>query len=168
MDLADNFHPQERPDTCTIASNRMVLERMAGRKLTERELVRMSEREGWYEDMRGTTRTALVGLFAALGVKAINRYAMGVQELARELRRSKAIIVDVDARTWYAQEEIPDGIGYAVIVTSVDRNSSGSYSVIVDDPSRESGGYQVDEASRFLTAWDIRHNFMVVVDRKDW
>ena len=162
-----DFSPQERPDTCAIASNRMVMERMVGRRLSEEEIRHIAASAGWYRSGFGTIRTSLPELFRALGIPAVGRYALGLEDIHRDLERGKAVIVDVDPATWYGSSEPTGDEGHAVIVVDLTRALAGGWEVVVDDPGREDGARLGVPIEVFRLAWDRRENYMVAVDRPD-
>jgi hypothetical protein len=155
---------QKRDDSCAIAAGSMVVSALGAQAITEEALKSIAEKEGWYASGFGTLREFMYSLIETQGVHARYEYASGLDDLRRLLRRGHLIVIDVEARLWFGQKDIPEACGHAVVVTQATRDPDGKWRILVHDPVCEEEEPLAVSVETFAEAWARRGYFMVVAE----
>lgn len=119
---------QTKNDTCAIASIRMILQRVAGRVVSEQGLASRSAAmpNGYRQnaDNFGTSTEGVVDFMKGLGLKA-SQQTLTIEQMQQALQEGKQVSVS---------HKVPGG-NHRVVVTGIKTGPTGITFISVDDPA---------------------------------
>lgn len=135
------WQQQERPLSCAVQCQRMVIKSLTGLEVSEAQLREFGKERNLYQDMRGTY-TEDVGKIAeqGYGLKREQYENMTVSELAEMKEQGAKLIVAVDS-TLLEHPGLPkiSTPNHAVEVIGFDNSDAENPKVILNDPGRADG-----------------------------
>jgi hypothetical protein len=167
---ADFWQEQTSPTSCAVVAQISVFESITGVDLSETDVCRFAEANGWYDPETGTKPDAVGEILNALGVPTEQHYDATLEELANALERGDKVIVALDANEIWTPLKDPitnalieqSDAGHAVWVTGIDQQADGSLKIILNDSGTPDGQMKVVDAEDFLNAWSDFSNQLVV------
>lgn len=161
---------QSYSDTCAIRCQEFIIEQFTGYEIEEGLLVQVAIEQGWYTPGVGTKPEDVGKLLELYGIP-VNRYQQAsVFHLALELAQGHKVIVAVDSRElWTNNNEIFDRLDkvwglrsadHAVVVSGIDMTDPDNVRVIISDPGTGEAvaSYPIEQ---FVNAWRGSNFFLV-------
>jgi hypothetical protein len=167
---AQFWQQQNGANSCAVVAQMSVYESITGVDLSEAEVCKMAEENGWYDPETGTQSNAVGKILNALGVPTDQRYDANLEDIANALEQGDKVIVGLDANEIWTPLRDPatnapieqPNAGHAVWVTGVDQQADGSVKIILNDSGTPDGQMKVVDAEDFLNAWTDYGNQLVV------
>jgi len=161
---------QWEKDTCAIRSQELVL-RSYGIDISQEELIKEAEQNGWYVKGDGTSMEDVGNLLDLHNVPNHKVIDANVFNLVDELGQGHKVIVGVDLDElegnsfWQSIKEFLVGRtpNHAMIVSGIDTSDPERIKVVLTDPGT---GKKLFECpyDKFLSAWNDSSCFMVATD----
>ena len=138
---------------CAIKAQQMVL-RNYGIEASMEELTQLAQKQGWFEEGKGSAFDFVGELLNHYGVEAVQMRNAGVYHIMHELSQGHKIIVGVDAETDESQAQ------HVMLVAGIDTTDPDNLKVVVRDPSHpeQDTSYTANE---FMERWKHTGCFMV-------
>ncbi len=139
----DYYAFQQSPDTCAIASQRMILADQTGVDYPETYLEKYAEKCGYYTQGQGTPLNLTGQLLKDAGLEVIEADSVSLEQIDIALQHNYSVSENLDPNEYISPRydslgnpvELPDEIGHNVKVVSINKDLSGAYtSVVIDDP----------------------------------
>jgi hypothetical protein len=170
----EHWELQNRPDTCAVVAQMMVIEELTGRELSQDDVVRVAENAGVYVDGMGTPQELLGEVIEAYGLKTETLNDASVADIESHLNKGEKMIVAVRADDYwnpdagaldeqlYKSLGLPDpGANHCVEVIGIDRSDPQHPQVIVNDPGHPDGRGMAIPLGQFEDAWANSNNLLV-------
>ena len=157
---------QALQDDCAVKAQQFILDQFgvhdpAGQLITEADLVRQAESDGWYRPGHGTPNPDIGNLLQANGVDVTKYEHANVYELTAELAQGHKVIIGVDSgELWNGK---PDGKGHAIVVSGIDTSDPNNVRVVVSDPGTGESEHRYP-LEHFVTAWQSSDFLMVATN----
>ncbi|MFE0457872.1 hypothetical protein ACFW1A_01260 [Kitasatospora sp. NPDC058965] len=173
-----HWHEQERPDTCAIEAQGMVLADLTGSRPTEAELTAVAQEHHWYLPGGGTPQADVGLLLEHYGLDAHTHENAGLADIEHALSEGKGVIAAVSATVLDGPPgpdtplaQIPGlpvlPADHAVQVIGVDRTDPGSPVVVLNDPGQWMGEGARVPLHQFLDSWAGSGHYLVTASRPD-
>jgi hypothetical protein len=139
----DYYASQQSPDTCAIASQRMILADQTGVDYSEIYLLKYAEKCGYYIQGQGTPQDLTGQLLKDSGLEVIEADSVSLEQIDIALQHNYSVSENLDPNEYISPRydslgnpvELPDEMGHNVKVVSINKDLSGAYtSVVIDDP----------------------------------
>lgn len=139
----DYYASQQSPDTCAIASQRMILADQTGVDYSETYLLKYAEKCGYYTQGQGTPLDLTGQLLKDAGLEVIEADSVSLEQIDLALQNNYSVSENLDPNEYIDPKydnagnpvELPDKIGHNVKIVSINKDLSGAYvSVVIDDP----------------------------------
>ena len=174
----DDWHEQEQPNSCAVASQEFILEEITGRDFAERDLANLAEANGWYTPDGGTPVNDVGRILEAHGIPVDRSWGNDLGDLAAALAEGEGVIVGLDSGEitipgYYGLPEdllhdapgIPgQGVDHAVQVIGVRDYGTPDATVIINDPGHPGGAGVEIPADQFSAAWADGGNFAAITN----
>ena len=170
----EHWELQNRPDTCAVVAQMMVIEELTGRELSQDDVVRVAENAGVYVDGMGTPQELLGEVIEAYGLKTETINDASISDIESHLNKGEKMIVAVRADDYwnpdagaldeqlYKSLGLPDpGANHCVEVIGIDRSDPQHPQVIVNDPGHPDGKGMSIPLDQFEDAWANSNNLLV-------
>lgn len=169
---AQFWHQQTSPTSCAVVAQLSVYESITGNDISEAEVCRIAEENGWYDPDAGTKADNVGKILNALGIPTEQHYNATLVEIADALERGDKVIVGLDSQEiWHPEtdpttglpleQEVPNS-GHAVWVTGIEEKPDGSVKIILNDSGIPDGQRSEVDAEDFVNAWDDFSNQVVI------
>jgi len=170
----DHWELQNRPDTCAVVAQMMVVEELTGKNLSQDDVVRIAENAGVYVEGMGTPQELLGEVIEAYGLETETINDASVSDIESHLNKGEKMIVAVRADDYWNPEAgsmdeqlykslgLPDpGANHCVQVIGIDRSDPKHPQVIVNDPGHPDGRGMTIPMDQFEDAWANSGNLLV-------
>jgi hypothetical protein len=170
LEDAEVWRLQNGP-SCAVNAQLMVIEVLTGECLPETETCDWLEGQGWYDPRGGTSMQDLDRLLIHNGIETEVTGGADISDIADALERGDKVIVPLNAQEIWEPLRDPDTgevvpqpgpYGHAVVVTGIDQNADGSFTVILNDSGTPNGQMSAVALEDFLEAWEDYDNQMIV------
>jgi hypothetical protein len=139
----DYYASQQSPDTCAIASQRMIIADQTGINYPEAYLLKYAEKCGYYTQGQGTPLDLTGQLLKDAGLEVIEADPVSLEQIDIALQHDYSVSENLDPNEYINPRydglgnpvELPDEMGHNVKVVSINKDLSGTYtSVVINDP----------------------------------
>lgn len=132
---------------CAIKAQQMVL-RNYGIEASTEELTALAQKQGWFEEGKGSAFDFVGELLNHYGVEAVQMRNAGVYHIMHELSQGHKIIVGVDS----GADNDNGKAQHVMLVAGIDTTDPDHLKVVVRDPSRpeQDNTYSANE---FMERW---------------
>ena len=173
----DQWHLQERDNTCAVAAQEFVLDDFTGIHHSEDELRQVAEEHGWYTPQGGTPVDDTGNILAYYGLDTEQQHGASFQQLETALAHGDGVIVGVESgKIWNPGFDPADSVtnyvgipgqsaDHAVEVIGVDHSDPAHPTVILNDSGAPDGRGERVPLATFLEAWQGSGNFLVTAHR---
>ena len=163
-EAVEQWHLQESHCSCAVCAQQFIINEFTGLHLTEAELCRFAEQNGWFDPENGTSPLNVGKLLEAFGLETQVRFDTSFEDLRKTLEEGGRAVVTVDSMVlWvdgYGNYPV-SGADHAIEVIGIDDSNPADVCAIINDSGIENGGGQRVPYREFMEAWNASGGFMV-------
>lgn len=163
-EAVEEWHVQENDYSCAVCSQQFIINEFMDLNLTEEQLCKIAEAQGWLNPELGTSPRDVGNLLELFGIDTHTSYEGNMNDIKNTLDQGGRVIVAVDSAVlWnegYGNYPVY-GMDHAIEVIGIDDSNPNDIRVIINDSGIENGGGLTVSYLEFMEAWQPSGGFMV-------
>ena len=163
-EAVEEWHVQENDYSCAVCSQQFIINEFMDLNLTEEQLCKIAEAQGWLNPELGTSPRDVGNLLELFGIDTHTSYEGNMNDIKNTLDQGGRVIVAVDSavlRTEGYGNYPVYGMDHAIEVIGIDDSNPNDIRVIINDSGIENGGGLTVSYLEFMEAWQPSGGFMV-------
>ena len=163
-EAVEEWHVQESDYSCAVCSQQFIINEFMGLDMTEEQLCKIAEAQGWLSPELGTAPRDVGNLLELFGIDTHTNYEGSMSDIKNTLDQGGRVIVAVDSMVLWTEGygNYPVyGMDHAIEVIGIDDSNPNDIRVIINDSGIENGGGRSVSYLEFMEAWQPSGGFMV-------
>lgn len=163
-EAVEEWHVQEKDYSCAVCSQQFIINEFMDLNLTEEQLCKIAEAQGWLNPELGTSPRDVGNLLELFGIDTHTSYEGNMNDIKNTLDQGGRVIVAVDSAVLWTEGygNYPVyGMDHAIEVIGIDDSNPNDIRVIINDSGIENGGGHTVSYLEFMEAWEPSGGFMV-------
>ena len=163
-EAVEEWHVQENDYSCAVCSQQFIINEFMGLDMTEEQLCKIAEAQGWLSPELGTAPRDVGNLLELFGIDTHTNYEGSMSDIKNTLDQGGRVIVAVDSMVLWTEGygNYPVyGMDHAIEVIGIDDSNPNDIRVILNDSGIENGGGHSVSYLEFMEAWQPSGGFMV-------
>ena len=163
-EAVEEWHVQEKDYSCAVCSQQFIINEFMDLNLTEEQLCKIAEAQGWLNPELGTSPRDVGNLLELFGIDTHTNYEGNMNDIKNTLDQGGRVIVAVDSAVLWTEGygNYPVyGMDHAIEVIGIDDSNPNDIRVIINDSGIENGGGLTVSYLEFMEAWQPSGGFMV-------
>ena len=163
-EAVEEWHVQEKDYSCAVCSQQFIINEFMDLNLTEEQLCKIAEAQGWLNPELGTSPRDVGNLLELFGIDTHTSYEGSMNDIKNTLDQGGRVIVAVDSAVLWTEGygNYPVyGMDHAIEVIGIDDSNPNDIRVIINDSGIENGGGRSVSYLEFMEAWQPSGGFMV-------